>query len=404
MLILAFSLFAIFVDSKLCFSSTTYVVNTGDSIQAAINNANNGDTILISGGEHIEKSYPIIVNKSLTIVGENTLTTIINGNGTDRGIFLVNANDVKIGKLIILNTTQHLWVSGIHVKDAQRVIIFDCIVRECGSGVQLTNASNCNIWRNNITFSYSVGIYLHGGSTYNIIRGNVIFSNPTGLFISDIQSSYNKIFHNSFIDNGQQQSSVGISNQWDDSYPSGGNFWSDHQGADYYHGAEQNISGGDGIVDVTYKDLDRYPLLAPPTFFKVYSADKEEYYVVAISNASISNVCFNPEGRLFNFTVHSFNVGTSFLRISIPKTLLWTNSMNEWLITINGTLLSNPFIFEDDNSTYFYINFVGNLAHVEIRGTFAIPEFSKMFIWTLFSIQFYLIIFRLKIFRRRLSR
>jgi len=56
------------------------VVNAGQSIQEAINNATDVDTILISSGIYVEKSYPIIVNKSLIIIGENLRDTIIDGN------------------------------------------------------------------------------------------------------------------------------------------------------------------------------------------------------------------------------------------------------------------------------------------------------------------------------------
>lgn len=53
----------------------TIVVNPGDSIQAAIDSASNGDTILIMNGTYIEPIH--IVDKSLNIVGENREMTII---------------------------------------------------------------------------------------------------------------------------------------------------------------------------------------------------------------------------------------------------------------------------------------------------------------------------------------
>ncbi|MGB7001909.1 MAG: hypothetical protein WBE22_07860 [Halobacteriota archaeon] len=55
-------------------------------------------------------------------------------------------------------------------------------------------------------------------------------------------------------------------NEWDDGYPSGGNYWNDYTGVDFYSGANQDILGSDGIGDITY-DIsgsagaqDRYPL------------------------------------------------------------------------------------------------------------------------------------------------
>jgi hypothetical protein len=52
-------------------------------------------------------------------------------------------------------------------------------------------------------------------------------------------------------------------NIWDDGYPSGGNYWSDYTGLDFYRGAYQNESGNDGIGDVPYNidasNIDHYP-------------------------------------------------------------------------------------------------------------------------------------------------
>jgi hypothetical protein len=54
-------------------------------------------------------------------------------------------------------------------------------------------------------------------------------------------------------------------NIWDDSYPSGGNYWSDYNGPDQYGGPYQNESGSDGIGDIPYiidgANEDRYPLM-----------------------------------------------------------------------------------------------------------------------------------------------
>jgi hypothetical protein len=56
-------------------------------------------------------------------------------------------------------------------------------------------------------------------------------------------------------------------NVWDDGYPSGGNYWSDHAGTDLRNGVYQNETGSDWIGDSSYtlnKDnTDRYPLMHP---------------------------------------------------------------------------------------------------------------------------------------------
>ena len=72
------------------------------------------------------------------------------------------------------------------------------------------------------------------------------------------QTSYNTVYHNSFIDNHMQAFDSGF-NIWDNGYPSGGNYWSNYTGKDANH---------DGIGDTPYNvrggtSQDRYPLIHP---------------------------------------------------------------------------------------------------------------------------------------------
>ena len=54
-------------------AATTYVVNPGDSIQAAINGAADGDTILLAGGDYTEN---VVVNKSIALVSAGAYADI----------------------------------------------------------------------------------------------------------------------------------------------------------------------------------------------------------------------------------------------------------------------------------------------------------------------------------------
>jgi parallel beta-helix repeat protein len=121
------------------------------------------------------------------------------------------------------------------------------------------------------------GIILNG-SSYNIITDNDITLNSHyGAYLNNTTHD-NSIYHNNFIDNcleypatGPQAYDNGTSNDWDDGYPSGGNYWSDYNETDSYGGPSQNLSGSDGIGDTHYdidNDLvgisepqDRYPMM-----------------------------------------------------------------------------------------------------------------------------------------------
>ncbi|RZN32078.1 MAG: hypothetical protein EF813_12000, partial [Methanosarcinales archaeon] len=120
------------------------------------------------------------------------------------------------------------------------------------------------IENNWVTKSGRYGIYLTG-ATNSTVSGNNILKNSYGMCL---YSSLNvTVFHNNFIENvNYNANDDGKSNSWDGGYPSAGNYWSDHVGADNLRGPGQNQSGSDGIIDTPYpvqggSGVDRYPLV-----------------------------------------------------------------------------------------------------------------------------------------------
>jgi ribosomal protein S27E len=89
--------------------------------------------------------------------------------------------------------------------------------------------------------------------------------NDNGVFIED-DSDGNLIYHNNFFDNANQ-SYDNCTNNWDNGYPSGGNYWSNYTGLDEYGGPDQDEQGSDGIGDTPYyfeqSSQDNYPLIEP---------------------------------------------------------------------------------------------------------------------------------------------
>ncbi len=127
-----------------------------------------------------------------------------------------------------------------------------------GSGGLMT------IENNPVTKSGRYGIYLTG-ATNSTVSGNNVLKNSYGMRL--YSSSNNTVFHNNFIENANYNANDnGNSNSWDGGYPTAGNYWSDHVGADDFKGPGQNQSGIDGIIDTPYpvqggSGEDRYPLV-----------------------------------------------------------------------------------------------------------------------------------------------
>ena len=135
-------------------------------------------------------------------------------------------------------------------------------------GIRLDTSSNNNsVSENTASGNKLYGIYLSQTSNYNTVRGNTISSNdPYGLAL--LSSSNNIIYHNDFIANTHQiwiADTNSTNNSWDKGYPTGGNYWRDYNGTDTHSGPYQNVTGSDGIGDISYtidaNNTDHYPLI-----------------------------------------------------------------------------------------------------------------------------------------------
>jgi len=307
-------------------------INTGlgyATIQEAIN-ANetlNGHTIFVEAGTYYEN---VIINKTITFMGENRDTTTIDGNETGtiidveadriviRGFTIQNSggydpkgicliencehttiqnnkirnnfhgiyicspshNNIISGNIITNNMngiffsggstnnsvfdnniTTNIWSAVVLYYSSNNNSIFDNNVTNNGNGIVLYNCSDNDISANVIT-NNGYGIRLYSYSSTNGIFDNNITNNGCGVFTE--VSSNNIFYHNNLINNTEQVYIYYSLNVWDDGYPSGGNYWSEHTDVDLYHGPFQNETGSDGIWDHPYiidaNNTDRYPL------------------------------------------------------------------------------------------------------------------------------------------------
>ena len=270
-------------------------------IRYAIENASAGDTIFVYNGTYREN---VIVNKTVSLVGEDRNTTIIDGAGSDAllmasdwvnvtGFSMVNASaesgvnvsassrcrvsgNVMSNNLIGITATASpgLIISGnivsnnsekgvdIYVADGVYVSS-NFVASNALYGIAITATSDGYV-ANNAIMGHGMGIEVYAG-VRNTFYLNVVSNNSFGsvFWVSD----WNVIYHNNFINNTSQASDNSLTNSWDGGYPTGGNFWSDHISPDLLHGPGQNLTGADGIVDIprlVEKAMqDWYPLAKP---------------------------------------------------------------------------------------------------------------------------------------------
>ncbi|MEM2522847.1 MAG: NosD domain-containing protein [Candidatus Bathyarchaeia archaeon] len=362
-------------------------VTPGNSIQRAINDALPGSTIFIESGTYYEETYPIIVNKTLTLIGKDMDATIIDGQLTETQIILVKSSGVRILNLTIQNTTiSETGAAGIDLYDVQNVEVANCKIKNCSFGIHLKNSSQCRITRNELKNNYISGVYLRQ-SSYNFIIENTISNNTKGIWVADTSCTGNEIYHNNFLGNKVNKDAVVAGGIWHKGYPSGGNYWSDCIKPDYYWGSNQDKEGSDGICDESYNDLDRYPFMAPLNFFTVGKWNDEEYYISIISNCTISELHFDPNTASISFNARG-GLGTGFCRVAILKQILWVESGYQWTVLVNSTSVDPLILDQYDEYTYLYFTFENDeeTVLIEIRGTNAIPEFQKEIVLVLLKL------------------
>jgi len=121
------------------------------------------------------------------------------------------------------------------------------------------------------------GIYMIMSSENQILCNKIVSNNGYGIQLDMCRGGGEKniIYHNNFFNNKGEEGQVcelgDPINYWNNSYPYGGNFWSDYNGKDFYDGPNQDIQGSDGIGDLPYNipggnNHDKYPLMKPWNF------------------------------------------------------------------------------------------------------------------------------------------
>ena len=183
------------VSEKAAFNSP---ISNG-YIQGLIDNASEGDTIYIPSGTYYEN---IVINKSISLIGEDKNTTIIDGNGFENTVYITD-NHINISEFTIRNSNDSYDYAGIRVTHKEfggnENTIKNNILICNGNGIFITG--HRNIVYNNIVTSNNVGgIYINSGDENAIFGNNVTGNGINGIVIA--WTSYNNITGNNIINNG----------------------------------------------------------------------------------------------------------------------------------------------------------------------------------------------------------
>ena len=166
---------------------------SGGYIQDLIDNASVGDTIYIPSGTYYEN---IIINKSISLVGEDKNTTIIDGCEIGDVVY-ISSDWVNVSGFTIRNCSY--YEHGIMLYSTNNSTIMDNIISDNTIGLYQVLCVNNTISGNNISSNKYWGIGLDIGTNYNTISGNNISDNSIGLNLH--HSNSNNISGNYIISN-----------------------------------------------------------------------------------------------------------------------------------------------------------------------------------------------------------
>jgi parallel beta-helix repeat protein len=171
----------------------TISVGPGESLQAALNGANPGDTILVQGGVYRES-----LNITMPIILEGRGHPLLDGNSIGSAI-TIKADGARVSGFEIRTVRR----TGIHIISRNNVIENNTI-SGCLDGIRLDH-SNTNLIASNDVNNNTNGITLYGseGNTIennNIRDNNINEESDCGIFL--IYSAGNVIQRNDLMDNG----------------------------------------------------------------------------------------------------------------------------------------------------------------------------------------------------------
>jgi len=335
-------------------------------IQDAINNAKPGDTILVGRGTYYEN---ILINKSVTLIGEERDETIIDGNGNG-SVVRVTSHNVKIMNFTIQNgrgPVSDIYSGILLISNVTNVTICNNIIRNNIQGVNIRE-SNGNLIADNLILNNSVaGINIVQNSISNSIIGNTLINNTAGI---RIYSSYNKLYRNNFINNRDYPLRVfgGVGNLFDNGVE--GNYWSDYKGAD--NGSLDPRTGnprvaGDGVGDteLPHWGIDYNPLMEPWNMTRVYYVDSQ--VVEVCCNYTVASFEFNQTERQIRFYITGPPGWRGFCNVSVPQALLNPNesSSERWIVMLGSNQLTNVNIVSVNDSTLISFNYTLGSHHWE---------------------------------------
>jgi len=126
----------------------------------------------------------------------------------------------------------------------------------------------------------------------------------------------------------------------------------------------------EGMVNVAM--LSKYVWPAIITVQEIVKIDNEEFTILFVTNAtSVTNVVFNRTKAEIAFSTKTHNQKAAFFNVTIPKKLLWVDSIEEWRVMLGATDAENLEKYENSTHTVLYFECPVGTHQINILGKYA---------------------------------
>lgn len=290
--------------------STTWTVDDDGpadfhTIQEAINAADENHTIYVKDGRYHEN---VVVNKTLTLLGENRPSVIIDGQWKGKTVVITTNN------VVFSNFT--IQYGGLGMQMASRCNISNNLLTHNSYGINGQWGVSHNLFSHNLFVKNLIGLQLYSTSDRNHLVSNTFQDNKVGIRLEN--SVENTVFHNTFIDNTRQVIIRRYEGSWNTSYA---NFWDDGTEGNYWSNYRERYpnatdSNGDGIWDTPYiidaQNKDHHPLTSPYPYWKDPSpCDLNRDMKVDLQDINIAISAFGSHPRTPNWNPNADLTGSA---------------------------------------------------------------------------------------------
>jgi parallel beta-helix repeat protein len=307
-------------------------INTGlgyATIQEAIDAdaTLNGHVIVVGAGTYYEN---VVVNKSVSLIGEDKLSVIVDGRALG-SVINITANNVRLTGFTVRDSMY--GYGGVHVYRSSGDNISGNVVRDNYNGVYMYGSSDDIVGGNDV-LGNEYGIHLYGSSNVSV-SGNAVSSNTNGI---DVDVSSN----NTLVDN--------------DISSSGGN-------GIYFYGSSNNTLLGNNVFSNPTRGIGFQYSFDNTLLGNTVSANGDGlYFYDSGRNALTGNtVSFNNESGVFLFDSDEN---------AITGNDILNNTFGIWLINSNASGVSGNNVssnaeygvrlWNSSGNTFFHNNFIDN--------------------------------------------